>query len=1308
MTRNKLVLLALLAGTMGACGGRTTLRVIISDGGGEADVAVDGKHDLSGVDLLSESGAAVDVSWPDLFPADVADAATPDVAQDGVRRDLSPADGARNDGRRLDGARNDGSTDGRRDGASIDAQRDGGASDMAATLVRIGVTPPNPVLAVGVPFSALLVTAVYSDGSSVNVTGQSTFTSGDSTIVQVSGSTLTGLKAGSTTVRASYSGQTATVNVTVSSSPLQSITIDGVTTVSSGQYILVTATGIYANGSKQDLTAQAAWASSNTASATVSRDSATGKERITGVAAGTASVTATYQGVTGKASITVTAAAMTAITVTPVQPIMQRGVARSFQATATFAEGSTADVTLQATWSSSNTTVASVASGASGVVVRALAAGSATISARVGSITGSTTVRVTTPTLLSIAVMPATWSPNVGGSEAFTATGTYSDRSTGDVTLSATWSSSNDDVVAVSNAAGQQGKATALAAGSAQIQAALEGVSGSAEVTVSSSPLASIAITPNPVLLVLGLKLQLVATGTYQNGTKQVITDQVAWTTDAGEVAGVANAAGTAGQITGLGVGSTTVHAALSGISGEAPVTVAEAKLISIAVSPATASVSAGKTQQFTATGSYDNGATPDLTTQVTWSSSNIGVAQVSNAAGSQGLATSLTAGNATILATLDGITGTAALAVTAPGLSSIMIAPAVASIQIGGTQAFTVTGVYQNGTTAPVAGTWSSSDMGVATIAAVAGGRRATATGVTAGASTIGVTYQGMSDSALLTVTPVATLVGLSITPANPPMILVGGTQQFQAYAIYSNGSTTTVTGSASWTSSNAAVASVSSGGGPGGAGRGLATGVGAGTATITATYRGQSASVDLSVRNPTPTGLVVAPPWASIRVNGTQQFVALLLLDDGTTQTVTNAASWTTSNGSIASITSGGGRPAGTGRGLATGLAAGTVTVTATYSGFSDTASLTVTAATPTDLVVTPASPTLQVGQMRDFVATLVYDDGTTANVTPAATWSSSDPTVATITTAGGPGPGGGGGGVAIALATGLATITAKYGGLSGTASLTVTDPALVSVQVTPANPGIPVGATQQFVATAVFADFSTRNVTGQATWKSSNTSVAVVVNAGGAIGRASALAEGTATITATYQTMSGTSQLSVAGSVQSISVTPANPTTVLGLPVAFTATAILSNSATFPVTGLASWTSSDPTVATVNAGGVAVPVMAGSTTITAAYLGKSGSSSLAVSSATLSSIALTPNPVSLAVAASQQLMASGTYSDASSHDLTFVATWFSSDSSAAVVSNAAGSRGLLTALKAGSTDVTAVFAGVTSASDTVTVTP
>jgi hypothetical protein len=93
---------------------------------------------------------------------------------------------------------------------------------------------------------------------------------------------------------------------------------------------------------------------------------------------------------------------------------------------------------------------------------------------------------------------------------------------------------------------------------------------------------------------------------------------------------------------------------------------VTAASLTSIAVTPVNSSIASGTVQQFTATGTYSDDTTQDLTTTVTWSSSNTGAATISNAAGSNGLATAVIAGSTTITAVSGSVSGTATL--TVPG----------------------------------------------------------------------------------------------------------------------------------------------------------------------------------------------------------------------------------------------------------------------------------------------------------------------------------------------------------------------------------------------------------------------------------------------------------------------------------------------------------------------------------------------------------------------------------------------------------------------------------------------------------------
>ena len=84
-----------------------------------------------------------------------------------------------------------------------------------------------------------------------------------------------------------------------------------------------------------------------------------------------------------------------------------------------------------------------------------------------------------------------------------------------------------------------------------------------------------------------------------------------------------------------------------------------------------------GLTEQFTATGTYTDGSTANLTTQVTWVSATTSVATISNTTGSQGLASTLATGTTQITAALSGITSPSdTLTVTAAALASIAVAP--------------------------------------------------------------------------------------------------------------------------------------------------------------------------------------------------------------------------------------------------------------------------------------------------------------------------------------------------------------------------------------------------------------------------------------------------------------------------------------------------------------------------------------------------------------------------------------------------------------------------------------------------------
>ena len=166
--------------------------------------------------------------------------------------------------------------------------------------------------------------------------------------------------------------------------------------------------------------------------------------------------------------------------------------------------------------------------------------------------------------------------------------------------------------------------------------------------------------------------------------------------------------------------------------------------------------------------------------------------------------------------------------------------------------------------------------------------------------------------------------------------------------------------------------------------------------------------------------------------------------------------------------------------------------------------------TPSTVSFITLTPPAPSIQVHQTQQFVAT-----ATDASGTPISgltfTWRSSTPTVASIDSAG----------LATGLAEGTTTITATNGTVtSNPITLTVAPSTVSFITLTPPAPFIQVHQTQQFVATAT--DANGTPISGLTfTWRSSAPTVASIDSTG----RATGLAQGTTTITATNGTMTVT---------------------------------------------------------------------------------------------------------------------------------------------------------------------------------------
>ncbi len=793
-----------------------------------------------------------------------------------------------------------------------------------------------------------------------------------------------------------------------------------------------------------------------------------------------------------------------------------------------------------------------------------------------------------------------------GGTQQFTATGTYTDGSTQDLTASATWSSSNPAVASMN----ATGLASSLGTGTTTIKAVSGTISGSTTLTVTASGpvLTSISITPTNPSVAAGTMQQFTATGTYSDGSTQNLTTWVSWTSSNAAVATISNASGTQGLATGLTQGTSTITATSGSINGSSVLTVTPASLVSIAVTPVNPSIALGTTQQFTATGTFSDGGTQNLTTSVTWSSSTTTVATISNVSGNQGLATTVATGTTTITATSGPVSGSASLTVGPSALVSIAVTPPDPSIAVGTSQQFTSTGTYGDGSTSNITSqvTWSSSS----TAASISNttGTQGLAQSVTVGSSTITATLNSITGSTPLNITP-ATLVSIAVSPTTPTLDQ-GLKQQFTAMGTFTDGSNQDLTATATWSSSATTVATISNAPGT----QGQATTVLQGSTVITATSGSVvSNAADLSVEAPTLVSIAVNPANPSLAFGTAQQFSATGSYTDGSTQDLTTSATWNSSATNIATISNATGSA-----GLASSTGQGSTTITATSGSVSGNTVLTVTAAELISINVNPAVATIPLGATQQFTALGTFSDQTTQDLTATVHWAADPGSVATVSNSA-PTQG-----LATSIMAGNVAVSATSDSISGSAALTVSPATLVSLAVKPGNASIATGTSQQFTATGTYSDNSTKDLTTSVSWSTSPGGIVNISNAIGSQGMASAVNPGMTTVTATFGSVNGSTSLAVtAATLVSIAITPANPTLSLGFNQQFTATGTYSDSSTQNITNTAQWTTANASVASVNATGLATAISPGTVTVTATLNSVTASTTLAITVAKITAI-------------------------------------------------------------------------------------
>ena len=381
-------------------------------------------------------------------------------------------------------------------------------------------------------------------------------------------------------------------------------------------------------------------------------------------------------------------------------------------------------------------------------------------------------------------------------------------------------------------------------------------------------------------------------------------------------------------------------------------------------------------------------------------------------------------------------------------------------------------------------------------------------------------------------------------------------------------------------WTSSNPEIATVSD--------QGEVVALQEGTCTVTVSAGGKSAECVVTVsRNVIPVKEVILSETSlTLKEGESYTLTATVTPADATERTVT----WKSGNPDVATVSD---------EGKIEAVHTGTCIITASAGGKVSECMITVTSETIAveQITLSATSLSLKLGDSRTLTATVIPSDATDSQVT----WSSSDPSVATVSDQG----------EVTAVRAGNCTITATAGGKSATCTVTVSTQEIPVERITLSSTSLSLkeGDSHRLTATVTPSDATD----SQVTWSSSDPSVATVSDQG----EVTAVRAGNCTITATAGGKSATCTVTVSTQeipVERITLSSTSLSLKEGDSHRLTATVTPSDATDSQVT----WSSSDPSVATVSNTGKVVAVRGGNCTITATAGGKSATCTVRVQGA------------------------------------------------------------------------------------------
>ena len=760
-------------------------------------------------------------------------------------------------------------------GSGSDSSEGGISNSISenATLKKIVVEPPvlSIVEATHGEFTA---TAIYSDGTKVDVSSTVAWQSSSEDVKLDSSPTKTNSNSNSNSnsnakakeassssnkdssikkgvfrgdkggtkakIKATLQSITGESDLIVKSASVVSLEISQLPFIANGSNVPLKVVAILSDGTKQDITKSVEWTLSKGSMGTII-ESGDQAGTFTALENGNISIEASLGNFTATLNSNISKTKIKSLAIEGNDKLV-KGLSTSLKVVAVYEDGSHADVTSMANWLSEDKQILSVNNESLRGKIYGLEPGDSNIRASLQGLFAYKKVTVTAPKIVGIKIKESA-SVAAGYNYNYVAIGEFDDLTNRDITGSVTWEVDDPATAFVYNQT-NPGMIQALKTGTVKVSASANGIVANSAFTVTPAQLVSISIGPS-ITIPNGLSQTLTAYGTYSDGTKKALTNEkdLIWNAKSDSVS-VSNLFDSLGRVDAKKIGSSFITARLNNISSQPiEVVVSPAVLQSISIEPSNLSLPKGYNKNLTAYGFYSDNSKKDITSSVTWllDSDNNGegdslLGGITNI-DSPGLlkAGIEKEGKGKIIASLDSIKAESPFEVTTAVLESISISPV--SVPKGITGSIKATGYYSDKTYKDITSEVSFTVNGKMTVDHQ-GNIATDIENLSDGVYDINASLDKKSASTTLTITnPI--LMAISLGPE--VTIAKGQAVTLTATGIYSDKTKKDISKDVSWTGS------ISVGNSPADIGNVFGSTVG--TYKVTANYGGKTASNNINV---------------------------------------------------------------------------------------------------------------------------------------------------------------------------------------------------------------------------------------------------------------------------------------------------------------------------------------------------------------------------------------------------------------------------------------------------------------------------